>query len=56
MQLFSVLFCVVKVVHKFDFRLVINEPPKNDDRWKDHAVIQTRIFDMIYMFSPRPSS
>jgi hypothetical protein len=25
--LFSVLFCVVGAVHKFDFRLVINETP-----------------------------
>jgi hypothetical protein len=25
--LFSVVFCVVTAVHKFDFRLVINETP-----------------------------
>jgi len=25
MQLFSVVFCMVRAVHKFDFRLVINE-------------------------------
>lgn len=24
-ELFSVVFCLIRVVHKFDFRLVINE-------------------------------
>jgi hypothetical protein len=28
-QLFSVVFCVLRAVHKFDFRPVINETPNN---------------------------
>jgi hypothetical protein len=43
-ELFSVVFYVVRVTHKFDFRFVIN---KNKLR---HAVIKTRVIDMIYMF------
>ena len=30
-QLFSIVFCVVTAVHKFDFRLVINEAP---NKWR----------------------
>ena len=48
---FYVVFCVVRTVHKFDFRLVTNE---TTDKWrqcKGHAVIKTRVFGRIYMFS-----
>ena len=47
-QLFSVVFCMLRAVHKFDFGLVTKR--------KGHAVTENRIFDRIYRFSPRPSS
>ena len=46
-QLFCVVFCAVRAVHRFDFRLVINE-----GRNLLHALIQTHVVDRIYMFSP----
>jgi hypothetical protein len=55
-KLFSAAFCVVRAVHKFDFRLVINEKRKNGDRYTGHAVTETHVFDKIYMFSPSASS
>jgi hypothetical protein len=30
-QLFSLVLCVVRAVHRFDFRLVVNETP---NRWR----------------------
>jgi len=45
MDLFSAVFCLVTVVHKFGFRLVINEKP---DKWRPVAkgltAIQTHVF------------
>ena len=38
---------MVIIVHKFDLSLVINEKKK-----LGHAVIETRVFERIYMFSP----
>jgi hypothetical protein len=47
------MLSVVRAVHEFDFRLVINEHLTNGDQWKEgHAVIETHVFDRIYMFSP----
>ena len=40
---------VVRAVHKFDFRPVINETP---NKWKGHAVIETNVYDTINMFFP----
>ena len=50
-QIFCVEFCVFRAVHRFDFRLVINE-----ERSLLHALIQIHAVDRIYMFSPRQSS
>jgi hypothetical protein len=47
MQPFSVALCVVIAVHKFDYRLFIK-----GDQWKDHAVIENHVFDMICTFPP----
>jgi hypothetical protein len=56
-QLFSAVLCVVRAVHKFDFRLVINETSnKRRPMEEGHAVIVSRVFDRICMFSPRKSS
>ena len=51
-----VVFCVVRSVHEFDFRLVINETSK---KWRPvfvkilrHVVMETRVFDTMYTFSP----
>jgi hypothetical protein len=56
MQLFSVVFCVITAVHKFDFRLVINETP---DKWKPEIVTKlrpalsnTHVFDRIHLYFP----
>ena len=55
-QLFSVAFCVVGAVLKFDLRLVTKDTPNKRRQWKEgHAVIETHVFDRIYVF-PRPSS
>jgi len=40
----------------FTFLHVINETLNNVSKWKDHAVIQPRVFDRIYILSPRLSS
>jgi hypothetical protein len=57
---FSVVFCVVRAVHKFDFGLVTKEHRTNGDQYllkEIHpAVIETHVFDSICIFSPRPSS
>jgi hypothetical protein len=42
-QLFFVLFCVVRAARKFRFRLVINE-----ERNLSNALVETRVFDRIY--------
>jgi hypothetical protein len=44
--LHSVAFYVVRSVHKFDFRLIINEKKLR------HTVTETHVFDRICMFSP----
>jgi hypothetical protein len=50
-QLFSVVLCVVSVAHKFVFRLIINETPIKWRQCKEgHVVIETHVFDRIYMF------
>jgi hypothetical protein len=50
-QLPSVLFSVARAVNKFDFRLVINETPNKWRPVEDRAVIETRVFDRISVFS-----
>jgi hypothetical protein len=53
--LLSVVFRVVRVVHKFEFRLVTNETP---NRWRqmetgvkaDFSVRETHVFDRVCMF------
>jgi hypothetical protein len=54
-QLFCVVFCVVRAVHKFGFRLVVEENP---NKWRGvffknlrDAVIETHVLDTIYRFS-----
>ena len=42
---FSVVFCTVRAVHVFDFRLVINEMTLRN------VVIETHVFDGIHLFS-----
>jgi hypothetical protein len=53
-QGFSVLFCLVRAVHKFDSNLVINKTPNNGDQGQegDTVIEKTHVFDGIYMFSP----
>ena len=52
-QLFSVVFCAARVVHKFDFRLLINEKKKIPMSWSSKDSCSS---DRIYIFSPQPSS
>jgi hypothetical protein len=46
---------VVRAVHKFDFKLVMNE---THNKWRPvhvklrHAVIETHVYDRSYIFSP----
>lgn len=57
-QLFSILFCVVKVIRKFDLKFAINKTT-NGDQWKDgHGVMEIQFFfflKRISMFSPWPT-
>jgi hypothetical protein len=46
MQVFCVVFCVVRAVRRFDITLVVNE-----ERRLLHVLIQTYVLDRIYMFS-----
>jgi hypothetical protein len=48
------MFSVVRVLHKFDFRPVINETRANIG--KKVIVTETHVFSRICMFFPRPSS
>ena len=55
-HLYSVLFCVVRAVHKFDFGLIMKKTPK---KWRPvffktlrHVVIETDVFDRTCKFSP----
>ena len=43
-QLFSVLFCMVRAVHKFDFRLVKEEHLTNGDQCKESHSVAGIIF------------
>jgi hypothetical protein len=45
LQLFSLVSCVLRDVHKFDFRLIINKK-------LCHLVVETRGFDKICVFYP----
>jgi len=49
------MFYVVRGVHKFDSRLVTKHLT-NGDQWKDHAAIETHVFDMICTFAQQRSS
>jgi hypothetical protein len=41
---------MVTAVHRFDFRLVINETP---NKWKEgYAVIEFNVFDTVLTFFP----
>jgi hypothetical protein len=43
---------MVTAAHKFEFRLIQTKHLTKSDQWKEgHAVIQTRVFDRISMFS-----
>jgi hypothetical protein len=50
-QLFSVVFCMVKAVHRFDFKFAINKTT-NDDQWKGgHGVMEIQYIHIyIYFF------
>ena len=45
-KVFCVVFCVVRAMYRFDFRIVINE-----ERNLRHALIEIRVLDRICMFS-----
>jgi hypothetical protein len=52
-QLFSLVFYVVKAAHKFDFTPVIKKKLINGYQWKvGHAVIETHVFYRVYVFFP----
>jgi len=52
--LFYVVFCVIRAVHKFDVKFVMNEAPtKRRPVKKGHAVIKTHVFDRISRKSSR---
>jgi hypothetical protein len=51
-QLFSVVFCVVRTVNKFDFRHVINETPNKCQPMERRSCSDGHVFDRICMFSP----
>jgi hypothetical protein len=51
-SLFSIVFYVVRALHKFTFGLSQTNPTTNSDQCeKDHVVTKTNVFDKIYMFS-----
>lgn len=55
-QIYSVMFCVIRTVHKLDFKVIINETP---NKWKpveSRSCSDILVFDRIYMFSFWPSS
>ena len=53
-QLFSLVFCMGRAVHKFDFRIVTKETP---NKWRSlcknlrHAVTEVHVCDWICMFA-----
>ena len=48
-----VVFYVVRVVHKFDFRIVTNDTPYKLDQWKEgRAWIQTHVSERTCLFPP----
>ena len=51
-SLYVVLY-VVRTVHKFELGLLQTKPLTHaDQREKSHAVMESNVFDTIYMFSP----
>jgi hypothetical protein len=46
----TTVLCVVRAVHKRDFRPVINETSNNVNQWKGQAVIKAHVFDRTYIF------
>jgi hypothetical protein len=57
MQIFSAVFCVVRAVHKFDFRLVTKETPNKWRKMQKRPCSDTDscFWQDLYIF-PRPSS
>ena len=49
-HLFSVVFCVITTVHKFDFGLLVNGTSKNGKLKENQAVTETLVFDRIRLF------
>lgn len=45
---YFIVFYVIRVVHKFDFRLIIRRKP---NKWRPDTVLETYVFDMVYVFS-----
>jgi hypothetical protein len=50
-KLFAVAFCMVRALHKFDFRLVTDERPTNGYQWKEGQEVINTQHD-VYVFSP----
>lgn len=50
-QVFSVVLCEVRAVHKFDFKLVLKNVTTGEEWKQGHTLIETRIFDRIYAVS-----
>ena len=50
-RLHNLVFCVLRVVHKLDIRLLQEEQLTNVNEWKEgHAVTETNIFDRTYIY------
>jgi hypothetical protein len=41
---YSIVFFVVRAVHKFDFRLIIR---RKANKWRPDAVLETYVFDKV---------
>jgi hypothetical protein len=53
--LFFVVLCVVRAVHQF-YRIIIKKTPNKRRRVEEgHAVMESHVFDRIYMFAPDSS-
>jgi len=48
--LFKIVFCVVRAVHTFSIGVLWAERLTYGDQWKGHAMKETRVSDIVYVF------
>jgi hypothetical protein len=49
---YKIVFCVVRAVHTFTIGVLWAQRLTYGDQWKGHAMTETRVSDIVYVFLP----